>query len=62
MKDVDMEKPAFQVDITLPNPVTQLFVEDKKVFHVFTGADEKLMCSLALSIQENDSSGVPKVP
>ena len=60
LKDVPMAREAFQVNITLPNEITQLFVDGTGVFYSFTGADERLMYSLAESIKETGGSGPPK--
>lgn len=59
-KDLSLALPAFQVDITRPNPITQLFLGGKNVFYVFTGGDEKLMLSMAESVRD-DAAGLPKV-
>jgi hypothetical protein len=62
IKDADLGRAAFQANITLPNEITQLFVDGKDVFYVFTGADEALMRSLAQSIVEVGPPYAPKAP
>lgn len=52
VKDLDVGRPAFQVDITKPARLVQLFTRGETMLYVFTGGDEALVQSLARSVKE----------
>ncbi len=62
LKEEPIGRAAFQVNITLPVEIKQLFVDGAGVFYSFTGADEAFMYSLAESIKESGGAGAPRAP
>ena len=59
-KNLTLDKPAFQVNITAPNPIIQVFVEGAKVQYAFTGGDELPLQALAENIMEVDTAAAPE--
>ena len=56
ISDVDVGRPGFQVHITSPKEIRQLFVRGAEVMYLFTGADEELLYMLARGIKEGAGS------
>lgn len=60
LKKVAMGRGAFQVDVTSPGRITQLFIQGRDVFYVFTGGDEELLYALARGVRERRPGTAPK--